>query len=40
MEQLERDILQRLAIPDPYRTTRKPLSSRAKPRRRKRRPVR
>lgn len=40
MEQLERGILQRLAIPDPYRTTQKPASSRAKTRRRMRRPVR
>jgi probable rRNA maturation factor len=39
MEQLERDILRRLAIPNPYRTEHKPVSSRAKPRRRKRRPV-
>jgi probable rRNA maturation factor len=40
MERLERDILRRLAIPNPYRTRHKPVSSRAKPRRRKRRPVR
>lgn len=40
MEQLEREILGRLAIPDPYRAKRKPASSRTKPRRRKRRPVR
>jgi probable rRNA maturation factor len=40
MERLERDILRRLAIPDPYRAKRKPASSRAQPRRRKRRPVR
>jgi probable rRNA maturation factor len=40
MEQRERDILQRLAIPDPYRTTHESASSRAKPRRRQRRPVR
>jgi probable rRNA maturation factor len=40
MEQLERDILRRLAIPDPYRTEPKPVSSRAKPRRRTRRPGR
>jgi probable rRNA maturation factor len=40
MEQLERDILRRLAIPNPYRTKPKPVSSRAKPRRRQRRPTR
>jgi probable rRNA maturation factor len=40
MEQLERDILRHLAIPDPYRAKRKPVSSRTTPRPRKRRPVR
>ena len=40
MEQLERDILGRLEIPDPYRAKRKPASSRTKPQRRKRRPLR
>jgi probable rRNA maturation factor len=40
MEQLERNILRRLAIPDPYRAKRHPGSSRTTPRRRKHRPVR
>jgi probable rRNA maturation factor len=40
MERCERDILRRLAIPDPYRAKRKPGASRAKPRRRPRQPVR
>lgn len=39
MERLERDILRRLAIPDPYRAKRKPAPSPGKPRRRKSRRV-
>jgi probable rRNA maturation factor len=34
MEQLERNVLRRLAIPDPYRTKAAPRPARAKPRRR------
>lgn len=40
MEQLERDILRRLAIPDPYRSKRKSASPRVKPQRQKRRRLR